>query len=412
MPNYYYFSMPLIKLGAVIFIIILLLWKKVELWVVLLIGSLFAALLYLMPPLDILKTVLITAKSHTTLRVLGIIIMVMILGSVMKSGAILRVLNKGLSSLLRSRLLQYIVPPALIGLLPMPGGALVSAPMVDEIDTENNLTPEQKTYINFWYRHIWEYFWPLYPGLVVAASIMNVEIRELSLNQWLFTPLAIFIGIPFMLRFNLKAKGRTIPFKPRSILYILYGLSPIILIIILYLVLNIPILISLLIVTAGTYGYLVIRKRITPFSFWKDMKWKTLLVIFFVFYFKNIMELSGGLSTISQYTGGITGKIIVFILFPFMVGFLTGVNQAYVAISFPLLQTFLLNTPHWIYLNGILVAYVSGFAGVLISPAHLCLVLSREYFGANMNGVYKYLVPSTMIILLGAIIVFLTGVVS
>ncbi|MCD6276958.1 DUF401 family protein, partial [candidate division WOR-3 bacterium] len=209
--------MPLIKLGAVIFIIILLLWKKVELWLVLLIGSLFAALLYLMPPLEILKTVLITAKSRTTLRVLGIIIMVMILGSVMKSGDILRVLNKGLSSLLRSRLLQYIVPPALIGLLPMPGGALVSAPMVEETDTEKNLTPEQKTYINFWYRHIWEYFWPLYPGLVVAASIMNVEIRELSLNQWLFTPLAIFTGIPFMLRFNLKAKGSTIPFKPMSI---------------------------------------------------------------------------------------------------------------------------------------------------------------------------------------------------
>ena len=95
-----------------------------------------------------------------------------------------------------------------------------------------------------------------------------------------------------------------------------------------------------------------------------------------------------------------------------MVGFLTGVNQAYVAISFPLLQSLLINTPHWIYLNGILVAYVSGFAGVLISPTHLCLVLSREYFGANMNGVYKYLVPSTMIILLGAIIVFLAGVVS
>ncbi len=204
--------MPLIKTGIIIILILILLWRRMELWISLFVAATFAAILYLMPPMAYLKTFLITAGSRTTLRVLAIIILVMILGSIMKSGEILRVLNIALSSLLKFRVLQFIVPPALIGLLPMPGGALVSAPMVEETDRDNNLTPEQRTYINFWYRHIWEYFWPLYPGLIVAASIMNVEIRALSLNQWIFTLLAIFAGLIFMLKFDLGHDREKRPF--------------------------------------------------------------------------------------------------------------------------------------------------------------------------------------------------------
>ena len=40
----------------------------------------------------------------------------------------------------------------------------------------------------------------------------------------------------------------------------------------------------------------------------------------------------------------------------------------------------------------ITLAIVSGFLGVLLSPLHLCLLLSNQYFGAAFGRVYKHLI--------------------
>jgi hypothetical protein len=37
------------------------------------------------------------------------------------------------------------------------------------------------------------------------------------------------------------------------------------------------------------------------------------------------------------------------------------------------------------------VAIVCGFVGVLLSPLHLCLVLSNEYFQTRLSAVYMHL---------------------
>lgn len=75
---------------------------------------------------------------------------------------------------------------------------------------------------------------------------------------------------------------------------------------------------------------------------------------------------------------------------PFVVGLLTGVNQAFVAISFPLLVPVIgTGTPDMVLLT---FAYVSGFAGILLSPAHLCLALTADYFKAEMRDVYRILI--------------------
>ncbi|MBU1354966.1 MAG: DUF401 family protein [Candidatus Edwardsbacteria bacterium] len=46
--------------------------------------------------------------------------------------------------------------------------------------------------------------------------------------------------------------------------------------------------------------------------------------------------------------------------------------------------------------------------GLLISPSHLCLALTREYFKANWGQVYRYLLPaSSGIVLLGFLLYYL-----
>jgi hypothetical protein len=45
--------------------------------------------------------------------------------------------------------------------------------------------------------------------------------------------------------------------------------------------------------------------------------------------------------------------------------------------------------------------------GVLASPVHLCLILTKQYFGAEWSGIYKYLAPSVAFVLIFAIVLLL-----
>jgi hypothetical protein len=68
---------------------------------------------------------------------------------------------------------------------------------------------------------------------------------------------------------------------------------------------------------------------------------------------------------------------------------LTGYNSAYIAIAFPIFYPLIHPLPNYLYL--VLCAYVIGFAGILVSPVHLCLVLTNEFFEAPPAAVYHYL---------------------
>ena len=87
--------------------------------------------------------------------------------------------------------------------------------------------------------------------------------------------------------------------------------------------------------------------------------------------------------------------------------FLTGVNQAFVAIAFPLLVPIIGqgNPDMWL----LAFAYVSGFVGILLSPAHLCLALTADYFKAPLRDVYKILIWPTAVVFLSALIMLVVS---
>jgi len=65
------------------------------------------------------------------------------------------------------------IAPALIGLVPMPADAVVSASMVKDIARKTNLTLEEAAFLNYWFRHIIEYSWPIYRGIISSISIVD-----------------------------------------------------------------------------------------------------------------------------------------------------------------------------------------------------------------------------------------------
>ncbi|MCK5199302.1 MAG: DUF401 family protein, partial [Spirochaetales bacterium] len=122
------------------------------------------------------------------------------------------------------------VLPAIIGLLPMPGGAIFSAPLVDDCDENAVIEPVLKTKINYWFRHIWEYTWPLYPGLILTSDISGLQIWQLFLLGLPMTAAAVITGYFFLLR---KVENRPIIEKHHS-KGLLKLVSPIIVVVVVY----------------------------------------------------------------------------------------------------------------------------------------------------------------------------------
>jgi len=87
-------------------------------------------------------------------RVFVYIFFSMLLAGLMRETGLLDLMVESLSS--SSCRLALTGVPALIGLMPMPGGALVSAiALRRKYLEEARLSPEDSTYLNYWFRHLW-----------------------------------------------------------------------------------------------------------------------------------------------------------------------------------------------------------------------------------------------------------------
>ena len=119
--------------------------------------------------------ILASATSLQTIGILLIVWLIMVMSKIMKEAGQMERLVSSFSRLSGDPRTVGSVMTALIGLLPMPGGALFSAPMVDASLASLPVNKEQKTIINYWFRHIWEYWWPIFPGVILAVALLKVE---------------------------------------------------------------------------------------------------------------------------------------------------------------------------------------------------------------------------------------------
>ena len=129
-----------------------------------------------------------------------------------------------------------------------------------------------------------------------------------------------------------------------------------------------------------------------------------IILILGVMVFKEAMEYSGAVKNMSRFfiEEGIPVFPILFLL-PFITGLLTGLTVGFVGSTFPLIISIVGNAS----LGSISFAFASGFLGVLLSPVHICLILTREYFKADLWGIYKKMIPAGAIVFCGAIVEYI-----
>jgi hypothetical protein len=85
---------------------------------------------------------------------------------------------------------------------------------------------------------------------------------------------------------------------------------------------------------------------------------------------------------------------VVVALIAFLVGMLTGQSQGHISMVMPIVAAL---TGADLQLIG--VAYVFGMAGEMITPAHLCMVISVDYFKSDFVRFWWQIFAIQMIVL-------------
>ncbi len=320
------------------------------------------------------------------------------------------------------RAFSMVLLPATLGLVPMPGGAMFSAPLVEKATGDKPLSPEWKSAANYWFRHIAEYWWPLYPVVIVTLSVFPMPIWKFILLQLPFTLASTAAGALFILwpkRGMLTLRSEEVEVEPGG-LHVLLPLAVVFLSVI-----TLPQLFGLLWpgLCAGTAKLLgmfaglcaglalIARHRrggakdpvLKQFFTKKNVN--ILMTIAGVMIFKSFLESSGVIAEAGAELGA-SGMPVEFVIagLPFLAGLVTGVAVGFAGTTFPLIIGLVTVPGSALTPVSVLpLAFAMGYAGMMLSPLHLCLLLTRDYFGANLLKIYRYLIPCSAVIMLTGI---------
>lgn len=418
-------STPAILRVFCVFVLLLLAIKrKIPLGATFFGGSLVLGLLFGMTPRAMGSSLLQSLTASKTLSLACVVCLILVLSHSMElAGQMERLLDRFQGLISRPKV-NLIIFPAMIGLLPMPGGAIFSAPMVKSLGGCTQLSSSQLSYINYWFRHIWEYWWPLYPGVLLATALAQLDIWIFVLFLSPLTILAVLVGFLSLGWLNRRKASspddciEPAPLSSRpSFGPFLHEVIPIVLVIGLGLGLGsllTPLLkpqgiavskeLGLVAALILAIGWVWHSNGLSAAQRRRILTQKPLLHMFTmvagILVFQGMLEDSRAVSAISRELMDWHIPLVpITIILPFLVGGIVGITIAFVGTTFPILISLIQAAGEEnLMLPYIMLALTSGIMGVLLSPLHVCLLLSNEYFCTPMAPVYRHLwLPSLLL---------------
>ena len=276
--------------------------------------------------------------------------------------------------------------PAFLGLLPSLGGARFSAPIVQEASEGIAVDDEQKSAINLWFRHIFEFSNPLMPGVILACGIANVSIGDLIDQVGWVTILCfvlgwIFLIVPLKITDPEKATNtqhdRTIDWKS-----LILAFGPIVKSFLLIVAFDVQAALAMgLVVVAFIPLYFWFKRPISVKSvFTESLDKKLFFNVVCILYFIQLLTVIGTLDEIvNVFNNSALPQAVIIACLSFIFGVMTGMGQGYIAIVMPIVA---LMAPGNIVLVGIAMVY--GMAGQMVTPTHLCILVTVEYFKSRL----------------------------
>jgi integral membrane protein (TIGR00529 family) len=398
---------------------------RLPLWLSFFSGALLLGVLFGMAPMALAASIVDSMTRPKTISLSAVVCLILVLSiSLEKSGQMKHLLGH-FQGLISNSNVNLIMFPALIGLLPMPGGAVFSAPMVRVIGDRLSISKDRLNFINYWFRHIWEYWWPLYPGVLLTTALSGIDLWTFVLFLSPLTLAALGLGYGVLRRWTgpvtpLDDGGRSRP----SVGPFVRELLPILIVVVgglgagqlLSMLFGASVSVTKelgLIAALAAAIVWVWKSNRMPSPECRSTVFTPQLLRMFgmvsaIFIFNGVLEDSRAVKIVSQELVRWNIPLApITVVLPFLVGGVVGLTIAFVGTTFPILISLVQAMGNAELLPAyMMLAMVSGFVGVLVSPLHLCLLLSSEYFQTRFGPVYRYMAIPCGGLLLSAIVYF------
>ena len=410
------FVNPLVAIIIAIGFLIVLLYKRVNLGIALNATALFLALLAVDLGM-IIPVIITTTLDLLTISVCAATFGIMLLSELYKETGMIRRLSEGVSRLINNPKIVLCILPAIIGLLPVGGGALVSAPLVDSEADKLKMTPSKKAYVNLWFRHTIFPVYPLGPVIIATAVLTKLSISSIIVRQIPVVLVMVIVGyiIGFWKVSQVKKDAPDIQANRKSDLNNFFiSFFPILATILIDVALNLAgfnqllsgfdVVIAILI---GIAIFVAITK-LNSMVFVKPLKswgiWGITAAAYGAFLLRNVMDAAGISNVFSSYVANGSIDVVLFLAVgPALLGLLTGSAQGGVAVSVSILSTIF---PLPFAAKVAALVYISAYLGYTIAPTHLCLTFTADYFKCSLGKMYKYIIPSFLITFSIALLVY------
>jgi hypothetical protein len=381
-----------------------LVYKRISLEITLLSTSLLLALLSL-DFAEIPSVFTRTAMDSVTISLVGATLGIMLLSQLYKETGKVEDVSRSLGEVVKNSKVIVSVLPAVIGLLPVAGGALMSAPLIETEADNLRMDEERKVYVNVWFRHI---IFPVYPVsqvLILLSALTGVSLFSVILRQipvvLAMSVIGYFLGL-WKVQTKTEANKRLESKLSENLAILIESFLPILMMIFVVIVFSWSVFVASLI---GLALLMVIARPsfdVLCKTFNNPSIYTITLAAFGAMLLRNVTLTSG----ISEVLGGIisNGQISEVVLLsglPAILAFLVGSPSGGIAITVPILEAVLNFTPKTASL-----LYSAAYLGYVGAPTHLCLVLTAKYFKTSLNSVYKYMVPSLIVSCAVALLIY------
>ena len=323
--------------------------------------------------------------------------------------------------LLRSAKLAVMVIPPLIGAMPIPGGAIVSAPLIDQPGKILGLSQARKAAINLTFRHANFFVLPFSSSMILASKLINVDIYSLiprmaplALAMWVVGYLTLVRrSQPVLVRgaeaassaggedaagFDgvngpggsgsgpapAPASGAVGPSPGREFLV---SASPILLALFIGFVFGVPFWLAVafgiglaLAVTWRSYEW-------TPAALIKGVDVKLILAMFGIMSFRAIVVAGDSLSPVAAMmdASAVPLPVLAFGI-ALLISLVSANHNTTLGIVYPMILP--LVAPGEVLSYAVLV-FTASFIAYFASPLHLCQILTNEYCKVSLPAVFR-----------------------
>lgn len=283
--------------------------------------------------------------------------------------------------------------PSMIGVLPMPGGAVFSAPIIEPLGNQMEMSNARITSLNIYYRHLWYFIFPYMPSMIIASSLSEINVMTIAMMHIPIVGIMIIIGWLYynndkkkviQNKVNDEIDDEEVTLKDAVIV-----LLPFVIVLIPPLIFEMSFVYALLV---AIIYIILLRRDLFNWHYLLDgMNLQLTFGVAGIMVFKAFIEGSEGVIILTELLIGFGIPLFLLALvIPFFAGLLTGNHTGAIGISYPILLALFNDSS--MYLLWHMIIFSSSYFGYILSPFHLCNLMSVKYFDISLDKYYREII--------------------